>query len=55
MVNRKKDDALVFDINNRRYTGSKYKLTPWIKSMLLENCPEHKSFLMFLVVLASFQ
>ena len=44
MVDRKKSDSLVFDINNRRYTGSKYKLTPWIKSILLENCPEHKSF-----------
>lgn len=35
---------LVFDINNRRYTGSKYKLTPWIKQTLLENCSAHESF-----------
>lgn len=30
-------------INNRRYTGSKYKLMPWIKDLILENCPEHDS------------
>lgn len=30
-------------INNRRYTGSKYKLMPWIKELILENCPEHQS------------
>lgn len=30
-------------INNRRYTGSKYKLMPWIKSLILENCAEHDS------------
>lgn len=30
-------------INNRRYTGSKYKLMPWIKKLILENCPEHDS------------
>lgn len=30
-------------INNRRYTGSKYKLMPWIKELILENCPEHDS------------
>lgn len=31
------------NINNRRYTGSKYKLMPWIKELILENCPEHES------------
>ena len=30
-------------INNRRYTGSKYKLMPWIKELILEHCPEHCS------------
>ena len=30
-------------INNRRYTGSKYKLMPWIKELILESCPEHDS------------
>lgn len=30
-------------INNRRYTGSKYKLMPWIKTLILENCPKHDS------------
>lgn len=30
-------------INNRRYTGSKFKLMPWIKELILENCPEHDS------------
>lgn len=30
-------------INNRRYTGSKYKLMPWIKDIILDNCPEHES------------
>lgn len=30
------------NINNRRYTGSKYKLMPWIKKLILENCPEHR-------------
>lgn len=32
------------DINNRRYTGSKYKLMPWIKEIISEFCPEHDSF-----------
>ena len=31
------------NINNRRYTGSKYKLMPWIKELILENCSEHES------------
>lgn len=30
-------------INNRRYTGSKYKLMPWIKDLILQNCKEHSS------------
>ena len=30
-------------INNRRYTGSKYKLMPWIKKLILSNCSEHAS------------
>lgn len=30
-------------INNRRYTGSKYKLMPWIKELILENCSDHES------------
>ena len=31
-------------INNRRYTGNKYKLMSWIKRLILEHCPEHKIF-----------
>lgn len=31
-----------FHINNRRYIGSKYKLMPWIKKVILENCPQHE-------------
>lgn len=30
-------------INNRRYTGSKYRLMPWIKKLIIENCDEHDS------------
>ncbi len=30
-------------IHNRRYTGSKYKLMPWIKELILENCQVHDS------------
>lgn len=30
-------------INNRRYTGSKYKLMPWIKNLIIEHCEEHDS------------
>lgn len=30
-------------INNRRYTGSKYKLMPWIKELILDNCDAHDS------------
>ena len=32
-----------FDINNRRYTGSKHKLMPWIKEIIYENCEAHSS------------
>ena len=28
----------MFEINNRRYTGSKYKLLNWLKKIILENC-----------------
>lgn len=31
-------------INNRRYTGNKYKLMSWIRALVLEKCPEHKTF-----------
>ena len=31
------------NINNRRYTGSKYKLMPWIKELIIKKCPEHRS------------
>lgn len=30
-------------INNRRYTGNKYKLMPWIKELILEKCHEHNT------------
>lgn len=30
------------NINNRRYTGSKYKLMPWIKDLILKNCDDHQ-------------
>lgn len=30
-------------IHNRRYTGSKQKLMPWIKELILKYCPEHDS------------
>ncbi len=30
-------------INNRRYTGNKYKLMPWIKQLILDNCDKHTS------------
>jgi len=29
---------MTFDINNRRYTGSKYKLSDWIFELIEENC-----------------
>ena len=28
----------MFDIWNRRYTGSKYKLSSWISELIAENC-----------------
>lgn len=28
----------MFDIWNRRYTGSKYKLSKWIHDLIIENC-----------------
>lgn len=31
-------------IHNRRYTGSKYKLMPWIKTILAETCGDSKTF-----------
>lgn len=33
----------MYNINNRRYTGSKYKLLDWIEELILENC-EGESF-----------
>lgn len=33
-----------FNINNRRYTGSKSKLADWIKSLLITECPDSNSF-----------
>ena len=33
-----------FRINNRRYTGSKYKITPWIRDIVSKECPNCKSF-----------
>ncbi len=34
----------MFDIQNRRYIGNKYKLMPWISKLIEENCPDCKSF-----------
>lgn len=31
------------NINNRRYTGSKYKLMPWIKELMVEKCKDHST------------
>lgn len=31
------------NINNRRYTGSKYKLMPWIKELMITECDEYDS------------
>ena len=33
----------MYNISNRRYTGSKYKLLEWIEELILENC-EGESF-----------
>lgn len=35
---------MAFKINNRRYTGSKYKITDWINSILDTECPNCDSF-----------
>lgn len=35
---------MAFKIHNRRYTGSKYKIASWIKSIIEENCPDCNSF-----------
>ena len=34
----------MFEIQNRRYIGNKYKLMSWIKQLINENCPDCKSF-----------
>lgn len=34
----------MFDIQNRRYTGNKYKLMEWISKLIEENCPNCHSF-----------
>ena len=36
-------DKKYFNINNRRYTGSKHKLMPWIKDIITQYCPHHSS------------
>ena len=33
-----------FDVNNRRYTGCKSKLTEWIRQNILKNCFQCNSF-----------
>lgn len=33
-----------FGINNRRYTGSKSKILPWIRELVLESCKDCNSF-----------
>lgn len=35
------DWNIMFNINNRRYTGSKAKLMPWIKEIICSNCECH--------------
>lgn len=35
---------MTFDINNRRYTGSKNKLSGWINKVIVENCPKSITF-----------
>ncbi len=34
----------MFDIQNRRYTGNKYKLMDWISKLIDDNCPDCHSF-----------
>lgn len=36
--NFSKNEVTSFNIWNRRYTGSKYKLSDWIKTLIAENC-----------------
>lgn len=35
---------MAFSINNRRYTGSKSKLTEWIRNIIIEECEDCDSF-----------
>lgn len=35
---------MAFNINNRRYTGSKSKLTEWIRNIIIEECEDCDSF-----------
>lgn len=37
----------MFNISNRRYTGSKYKLLDWLEELILENCPGESFFDVF--------
>ena len=34
----------MFDIQNRRYTGNKYKLMSWISELIFDNCKDCHSF-----------
>ena len=34
----------MFDIQNRRYIGNKYKLMDWISDLINKNCPNCHSF-----------
>ena len=38
MGNYIETETIMFDIWNRRYTGSKYKLSSWISELIAENC-----------------
>ena len=35
---------MAFRINNRRYTGSKYKILEWINEIIDRECPNCDSF-----------
>ena len=35
---------MTFEINNRRYTGSKNKLSTWIQQIINDNCDEKNTF-----------
>ncbi len=37
----------MYKINNRRYTGSKYKLLDWIEDLIVDNCKGNKFFDVF--------